>query len=86
MFLYDVTRTVTKKVDASSAIPAVADDTQSGRHTVWIYALDDVYVGGVDVSAENGIKIPAGNNAVFPVNNRKALYVVGGSCVIADFF
>lgn len=86
MFLNNVTRTVTKKVDASSAVPAIADETCNGRHTVWIYALDDVYIGGKDVTSDNGVKVSAGSHAIFPVNNRNAIYVVGGSCVIADFF
>lgn len=86
MLLKKVTRTVTKKIDATSAVPAIADETKNGRHTVWIYALDDVYAGGEDVTTDNGIKIPAGSHAIFPVNNRHAIYVVGGNCVIADFF
>jgi hypothetical protein len=87
MFLQSITKTVTKALDASTAIPAVADESVSGRrHAVGIYATADVYVGGSDVTADTGIKIPAGESKVFPVNNSRALYVVGGTCVVADFF
>ena len=108
MFLQSITKTVTKALDASTAIPAVADASLSGRrHAVGIYAVASaessdtstettetttntssggVYVGGKDVTADTGILIPAGEYRVFPVNNAMSLYVVGGKCVVADFF
>ena len=104
MFLQSITKTVTKALDASTAIPAVADASLSRRrHAVGIYAVANaessdtstetttntsggVYVGGRDVTADTGILIPAGEYRVFPVNNSMALYVVGGKCVVADFF
>lgn len=86
MFLQSISKTVTKAVDASSATLAAADTGASGRHAVGIYATADVYVGGKDVTESTGIKIPAGEFKVFPVNSRNALYIVGGNCIVADFF
>lgn len=69
-------------------IYAVASATESSDTTTETAdtPTGGVYVGGSNVTADTGILIPAGEYRVFPVNNSHALYVVGGKCVVADFF
>lgn len=86
MFLLTVSRMVTKALTATKAVPAAAGESTDKRNAVVIYAVTDVYYGGEDVTASTGIKIPAGEREIIPVNNRRSVYVVGGNCVVADCF
>ena len=52
------------------------------------FGADAVYIGGADVTSATGMPIKAGDNIVIPVVSDKvdAVYVVGGQCVITEFF
>lgn len=93
MFLFPVSEIKTTQLDATSAVlaasPEVIARQRTGRHGIAISAGDSaVYLGGKDVNAGNGMLIPAGTTASMPVTNTSAdnLYVIGGSCVLTEFF
>lgn len=85
-----VGRVVTETISPSAATPAATKYTlarTSGRFAVEIQAKSGTaYVGGSDVTSENGIAIKEGESRVFPVNNSKAIYVIGTTVTIADFY
>lgn len=92
-FLYPVRDTISSVLDATSAVPAasaeVLNKSRRGRNAIGISATEsDVYIGGKDVTAETGMPIKAGTSIVIPVGSDVAdpVYVVGGSCVITEFF
>ena len=92
-FKFLVRQTESCVIDASSAVPAASPDVVSqkrrGRFAVGISPVGDaVYIGGADVTSSTGMPIKAGDNIVIPVVSDKvdAVYVVGGQCVITEFF
>ncbi len=92
-FLYPVSFVLSEEVDASSvtvaATVAVKSGLKHGRRAVGISATSsDVYIGGEDVTSSTGLPVPAGSTFIMPVLDTGAdgIYVVGGTCVITDFF
>lgn len=92
-FKYLVRQTESCVIDASSAVPAASPDVlckkRRGRFAVGISPVDaDVYIGGEDVTTATGMPIKVGDSIVIPVVSDKveAVYVVGGQCIITEFF
>lgn len=93
MILFPVSDVKTTVLDASAvtlaASPEVIARQRTGRHSIGITAGESViYLGGKNVTAENGMAIPAGTTITMPVSNTsmESLYVVGGNCVLTEFF
>lgn len=94
MLLCPVTDIKTTTLDASSAVVAASPDVlgrlRRGRHGIAISAIDsDIYLGDKDVSSGGGMLIPSGTTSeTLPVSMMSVdtLYVVGGSCVLTEFF
>lgn len=91
--IFPVNNIKTTKLTATKATPAASPEVLSrlrtGRHTVSITALDaDIYVGGTDVTSATGVPVKAGTSLAIPVdsNSTTPVYVIGGSCVIAEYF
>lgn len=82
----------TQALTLSGAVPAVTDKTRSGinsgRFAVEIQASgSDCYIGGEDVTEENGYKITDGQSKFFLVNRPDAVYVTGtGKAIIVDYY
>jgi len=76
----------------SNASPCASDEVLGGillgRHAISITATEDVYLGDENVTSSTGLTIPAGETMTFPVNEniKKPFYVVGGACVITEYF
>ncbi|MCD7811962.1 MAG: hypothetical protein LUG91_08990 [Ruminococcus sp.] len=92
-FLIPVRATASSVLDASSAVPAASVEVLShmrrGRTAIGISAVSkDVYIGGEDVTASTGMPVKAGESIVIPVGSDAVapFYVVGGSCIITEFF
>lgn len=90
-----VSRVLTSVIDASGGAKLAASDAvtsrqQNSRHTLTIANTGDatVYIGGSDVSADNGIPLAAGEKITIPVmtTNGDQVYVNGGSVTIAEWF
>lgn len=93
MLLYPVSEIKTTTLSASKATKAASPEViarqRMGRHGIAISAGESaVYLGNADVTAETGLAIPAGTTLVLPVSNTSedALYVIGGDCVLTEFF
>lgn len=93
MFNRPVSRVKTSVLDATSAVAAASDSVlarqENGRHTVSITAKGGtVYIGGADVSAENGMPVEDGATVTIPVESTTTdnLYVVGGSVILTEYF
>lgn len=93
MLLYPVSEIKTTVLSASEATKAASPEViarqRMGRHGIAISAGESaVYLGGKDVTASTGMVIPAGTTTVLPVSNTSedSLYVIGGSCVLTEFF
>lgn len=93
MLLNSVNDIKTTTLSASSATLAASTEVQTklrcGRHGIAISATgSDIYLGDKDVAAGSGMLIPAGTTFVLPVTNhcQENLYVVGGECVLTEFF
>lgn len=56
----------------------VLSNLYSGRHTVEVFnnGASQVFIGGSDVTVDNGIPLGAGAVRAFPVDDKHALYVV----------
>ncbi len=90
-----VSRVRTAVIDASGgatllAGEAVASCKENSRHTLTVANKGDatVYIGGSDVTADNGIPLAAGEKMTIPVmtTNYDQVYACGGSVVIAEWF
>lgn len=83
-------RVRTETVAPSGSVPAATTYTlsnESSRVAVEIQAKGGTaYVGGPDVTSENGIAIKDGESRVFPVNRAYGLYVTGATVTIADYY
>lgn len=93
MLLYPVSEIKTTKLSAAAATvaasPEVVSRQRSGRHGIAITAGEStVYLGGKDVTADTGMAITAGTTVILPVSNtsEESLYVIGGDCVLTEFF
>ena len=93
MLLYPVNDIKTTKLSATkakvAASPEVAAKQRTGRHGIAITAGESaVYIGGKDVTAANGMAVPAGTTTILPVatTNVDNVYVIGGDCVLTEFF
>ena len=87
MLLYPVDDIKTTKLSATKAVvaasPEVAALQRTGRHGIAITAGEStVYIGG------KGMAVPAGTTTILPVTttNVDNLYVIGGDCVLTEFF
>ena len=91
-FKKPVSSVLTSVLDATSVVPAASVDVLSGnrrgRHAVEITATAKVYIGGEDVTSANGRPINAGESLLIPVNDyvNKPFYVVGGKCILTEYF
>lgn len=88
-FLRQIGWVKTEAITPAGTIPAATKYTLSNggsRIAVEIQAVADVYVGGVDVSADNGLVIKAGTSRVFPVNRPDSLYITGGKVIVVDYY
>lgn len=85
-----VGKIVTENVTPSGATPAATKHTLSNnvdRIAVEIQAKGGTaYVGGSDVTSDNGIAIKDGESRIFPVNSAYAVYVTGATVTIADYY
>lgn len=93
MLLYPVNDIKTTKLSAAKAVlaasPEVAAKQRTGRHGIAITAGESaVYIGGKDVTAATGMAVPADTTTILPVTteNTDNLYVIGGDCVLTEFF
>lgn len=93
MLLYPVNDIKTTKLSATEAVvaasPEVAAMQRTGRHGIAITAGESaVYIGGKGVTAATGMAVPAGTTTILPVatTNTDNLYVIGGDCVLTEFF
>lgn len=93
MLLYPVSEIKTTALSASKATKAASPEViarqRMGRHGIAISAGESaIYLGKEDVTAETGMVIPAGTTLVLPVSNTSedSLYVIGGDCVLTEFF
>ena len=93
MLLYPVNDIKTTKLSATkakvAASPEVAAKQRTGRHGIAITAGENpVYIGGKGVTAATGMAVPAGTTTILPVatTNTDNLYVIGGDCVLTEFF
>lgn len=93
MLLYPVDDIKTTKLSATkakvAASPEVVAKQRTGRHGIAITAGEStVYIGGKDVTSATGMAVPAGTTTILPVTtvNVDNLYVIGGDCVLTEFF
>lgn len=80
-------------LNATTAVPAASEAVLSrklkARTAVGISALGStVYIGGADVTTASGMPIAAGEKIIIPVvsDRQDNVYVVGGQCIITEFF
>lgn len=93
MLLYPVDDIKTTKLSATKAVvaasPEVVAKQRTGRHGIAITAGEStVYIGGKGVTSATGMAVPAGTTTILPVTtvNVDNLYVIGGDCVLTEFF
>ena len=95
MFVKDFGVVRTEKLTlGGSAVPAASEYTKthqfSGRIALEVNNVEGggtVYVGGADVTEENGVPVKAGEYRVFPVQPTGTVYVTGsGEVRIAEYF
>lgn len=94
MILQPVNRVTTTVIKAASARKVCASaDVLGGlsgtgsRHAISITAEDaDVFIGGSDVTATNGTKVAAGETVYIPVCAKDAVYAVGGTFRLGEYF
>ena len=89
MFVQPFSSIKTKAADATAKATIAATDTTIGgksRSAVEVYAVSDLFVGGSDVTADNGIPLKTGESKVFPVFNYDSVYIIGGKAIIADYY
>lgn len=93
MLLCPVKEIMTTKLSASSATPAASTEVftnmRGGRIGLAITAGEtDVYLGDKNVKAGEGLMIKAGTTYTLPVlpTARQNFYVIGGDCVLTEFF
>lgn len=93
MLLYPVDDIKTTKLSATkakvAASPEVVAKQRTGRHGIAITAGEStVYIGGKGVTSATGMAVPAGTTIILPVTtvNVDNLYVIGGDCVLTEFF
>lgn len=93
MLLCPVKEIMTTKLSASSATPAASTEVftnmRGGRIGLAITAGEtDVYLGDKSVKAGKGLLIKAGTTYTLPVipSARQNFYVIGGDCVLTEFF
>lgn len=93
MLLYPVDDIKTTKLSATkakvAASPEVVAKQRTGRHGIAITAGEStVYIGGKGVTSATGMAVPAGTTTILPVTtvNIDNLYVIGGDCVLTEFF
>lgn len=93
MLLYPVDDIKTTKLSATkakvAASPEVVAKQRTGRHGIAITAGEStVYIGGKGVTSATGMAVPAGTTTILPVTtvNVDNLYVIGGDCVLTEFF
>ena len=93
MLLCPVKEIMTTKLNASSAKPAASTEVftnmRGGRIGLAITAGEtDVYLGDKSVKAGEGLLIKAGTTYTLPVlpTARQNFYVIGGDCVLTEFF
>ena len=90
-----VSRVTTCVVDASGGATLLASEEvkarqMNSRHTLTVANTGDatVYIGGKDVTAEDGLPLAAGEKITIPVmtTNADQIYAIGGSVTIAEWF
>ena len=94
MFLFPVSRVKTTVVKAATtrkvcASPEVLGGLERGRHAISISADDtDIYVGGDDVTATNGVVVKQGTTMVIPTDrlNVSTVYAIGGTFRLGEYF
>lgn len=93
MLLCPVKEIMTTKLSASSVTPAASTEVftnmRGGRIGLAITAGEtDVYLGDKSVKAGKGLLIKAGTTYTLPVlpTARQNFYVIGGDCVLTEFF
>lgn len=77
-------------ITPSGVQPAVTKNTTNrglSRIAVEIQASGGtVYVGGPDVTAEEGLAIKDGESRVFPTTSYYSLYITGGKAIVVDYY
>jgi hypothetical protein len=93
MLLCPVKEIMTTKLSADSATPAASTEVftnmRGGRIGLAITAGEtDIYLGDKSVKAGEGLLIKAGTTYTLPVlpTARQNFYVIGGDCVLTEFF
>lgn len=93
MFNRPVSMVKTTKLTATNttlaASPEVMSKQLSGRHTISITASGStVYVGGANVSKDNGMPVASNATVTIPVASDRAdqVYVVGGTVILTEWF
>lgn len=73
---------------ATLASPSVIDGSRRGRHTVIIYAVEDTYIGGDDLTKENGLLVKSGDRFVMPVDTNMCYSSLNyiGKCTLTECF
>ena len=93
MFNRPVSMVKTTKLTATNATlaasPAVVARQLGGRHTISLAASGStVYVGGSDVTKDNGLPLEAGQVLTIPVSTDRVdqIYVIGGTVILTEWF
>lgn len=93
MLLCPAKEIMTTKLSASGATPAASTEVftniRGGRIGLAITAGEtDIYLGDKSVKAGEGLLIKAGTTYTLPVlpTARQNFYVIGGDCVLTEFF
>ncbi len=93
MFNRPVSMVKTTKLTATNATlaasPEVMGKQYSGRHTISLAASGStVYIGGADVTKDNGLPLAAGQIMTIPVSSDRTdqIYVVGGTVILTEYF
>lgn len=85
---YIVSTAMTAETKAVLASGGVIDGTRRGRHTITVSATADTYIGGEDLTSDNGLKVAAGETFTMPVDPNMSLdnlnYI--GTCVLVEYF
>jgi hypothetical protein len=93
MFNRPVSMVKTTKLNATNATKAVSPEVMAkqlnGRHTISLAASGStVYVGGADVTKDNGMPLAAGQVLTIPVASDRTdqVYVIGGTVILTEWF
>lgn len=90
MFNRPVVATITTKLSGSgiAVSPVVKSRKRTGRHTIAITAVGGTaYIGGADVSADNGQPIAENTTYTIPVDTTRTDNVYySGDIILTEFF